>query len=184
LPIQKNEPMQNNNKSVEVTVTYLEQNERPILATPVRPHQKTALMRAEEPPVHFYRYLYQLVGEPYNWISRRDMTDSKLAEIIHDPAVYIYVLYVDGVPGGFAEIDGRARTSHDIRFFGLAPDLTGAGLGRYFLTHIVNMAWDLSPKCLRVETSSLDHPAALPLYQQFGFQVFNRQTRTVKLASP
>jgi len=150
----------------------------------MRPHQKIALLRAKKPPIHFYRYLYLLVGEPYNWISRRDMDDETLGAIIHNPSVYIYVLYVDGVPGGFAEIDARDNATHDIRFFGLAPEYTGAGLGRYFLSHIITMAWDLSPQCLRLETSSLDHPAALPLYQQFGFRVFDRQTRTVKLANP
>jgi GNAT superfamily N-acetyltransferase len=171
-------------KSTEVTVTHLEQTERPVLPTPARPHQKIALLRAENLPVHFYRYLYQLVGEPYYWVSRRLIGDEKLGDIIHDPSVYIYVLYVDGVPGGFAEIDARDAITHDIKFFGLAPEFTGAGLGRYFLTHIIDLAWAHSPKRLRLETSSLDHPAALTLYQQIGFRVFDRRSCQVELEVP
>ncbi|MBI1365947.1 MAG: GNAT family N-acetyltransferase [Alphaproteobacteria bacterium] len=138
-------------------------------------------MRAENPPVHFYRYIYRLVGDPYHWVSRRRLTDGELAAILSDPAVYIYVLYLAGAPAGFAEIDFRTGKTAEIKFFGLAPEAIGRGLGRYFLTNAIEMAWDLGPKRVRLETCTLDHPAALPLYQKLGFTVFDQRKGQVEL---
>ena len=137
-------------------------------------------LRVENPPVHFYRYLYDLVGAPWNWISRRKLKDEELAAIINDPNVYFYVLYVDGAPGGMAEIDARKQDIHELKFFGLAPDFTGCGLGRFFPTNVLDLAWAHGPKTLRLETCTLDHPAALPLYQKFGFSVIARRTGIVE----
>ena len=167
---------------VEVTITYLEQSERPNLPQAVRPpRMKVALLRAEHAPVHFYRYLYRLVGDPYHWVSRRRMDDGEIAEIIHHPDVYLYILYVDGAPAGMAEIDARKPDASDLKFFGLAPDFTGRGLGRYFFSNIIDLAWSHAPKKLRLETCTLDHPAALPLYQKTGFGVTDRRKGVVEL---
>lgn len=171
-------------ESVDVTITYLEQQARPSLPRPIAPAMRTALMRAERAPVHFYRYLYDVIGAPHNWVSRRRMVDAELANIIHHPDVYIYVLYVDGSPAGLAEVDARDAEGNDLRFFGLAPDFIGKGLGRFFLTHVIELAWARGPKALRLETCSLDHPAALPLYQKLGFEVTGRRSgRVERLAS-
>ena len=165
----------------EVTVTYLEQKERPVLPPAPAPYGvKTAFMRAERPPLHFYRYLYRLVGDPYYWVSRRRMNDEALAEIIHDPRVHVFVLYVDGSPGGMAEVDARDANAAELKFFGLAPDFLGKGLGRFFLTQAIDAAWALEPGRLRLETCTLDHKAALPLYQKFGFRVFDRRDGVVE----
>ncbi|MEQ8178372.1 MAG: GNAT family N-acetyltransferase [Amphiplicatus sp.] len=168
-------------RRIDVTITYLEQRARPVLATPARPPLKVAILRAERPPVHFYRYLYALVGDPYKWVSRKKLSDAELETIIHDPSVYLYVLYVGGVPGGMAEVDARADGIAEIKFFGLASDFIGVGLGRYFLTNVIDLAWALSPKSVRLETCTLDHPAALPLYQKFGFTVFDQRKGQVEL---
>ncbi len=177
----RSSPEGRDGERVDVTITYLEQNERPALPLPPRPPGKIALMRAEQPPVHFYRYMYRLVGDPWHWVSRRRLSDDALAEIIHDPDVYIYLLHVSGAPAGFAEIDARADMACYLRFFGLAPDFTGRGLGRYFLANVIDLAWALEPQRLRLETCSLDHPAALPLYQKLGFEVFDRAKGVVEL---
>ncbi len=174
-------PEKSSGERVSVTITYLEQTERPVLPAPPKPHCKTALLRAEKPPVHFYRYLYRLVGDSYNWVSRRQIDDEALVKIIHDPSVYVYVLYVDGSPGGFAEVDARDPKIHHLKFFGLAPDFTGHKLGRYFLTNIIDLAWSRGPERLCLETCSLDHAAALPLYQKAGFRVFDRREGVVEL---
>jgi GNAT superfamily N-acetyltransferase len=174
-------PEKRKGERVSVTITYLEQTERPVLATPARPAGKTAIMRVDRPPIHFYRYLYRLVGDPWKWVSRRRLNDEELSEIIHDPSVYVYVLYVDGAPAGFAEIDAREREYAELKFFGLAPDFTGRRFGGYFLTNVIDLAWSLSPKALRLETCTLDHPAALSLYQKAGFRVYDRKDGVVEL---
>lgn len=168
-------------RKIDVTITYLEQTSRPILPTPLRPSGKIAIMRAENPPVSFYRYLYRLVGDPHYWMSRRQLGDADLARIVGDPKVYVYVLYVGGVPAGMGEIDMRNELAAELKFFGVAPDYQGKGLGRFFLTHVIDLAWALGPKKLRLETCTLDHPAALPLYQKIGFSVFDQQSGQVEL---
>ncbi|GJL93304.1 GNAT family N-acetyltransferase [Hyphococcus sp.] len=169
-----------NEDRIEVTITYLEQTARPLLPKPVAPARKTALMRAYCPPVHFYRYLYDLIGTPYNWISRRKLNDDELMEIIQHDDNYLYVFYVDGAPAGMAEIDARKGDEHELKFFGLAPDFVGGGLGRFFLTNVIDLAWSLNPKKLSLETCTLDHPAALPFYQKLGFKVVDRRSGVVE----
>ena len=46
---------------------------------------------------------------------------------------------------------------------------TGLGLGRWFLGAAIEAAWATGPKQIVVQTCTLDHPAALPLYQKLGF---------------
>lgn len=172
---------------VTVTITYLEQKEPPKGPRPPVPRPKTAILRAEAPPVHFYRYLYDLIGRPWNWVSRRTMDDEALEALIQDENVWLYILYVNGVPAGMAEFDARAldaKKEIELKFFGLSPDFTGKGMGRYFLHNVIDLAWSAEPQRLLLETCTLDHPAALPLYQRFGFQVFDRQQGTVPLIDP
>jgi len=160
--------------TIEAVVTYLE-----MLAPPRRPMTpaplgKLAILRAEEPTVSFYRYLYQSVGDPWNWVDRRLLDDAALRRIIHHPKVEIHVLYVAGVPAGFAEQDRREGRDIELAYFGLIPEFVGRGLGAYFLDWAVNAAWLRKPKRLWVHTCTLDHPRALAAYQRAGFQVYDR----------
>lgn len=168
-------------RKVDVTITYLEQTGRPILPNPVRPPGKIAIMRAENPPTPFYRYLYRMVGDAHHWVSRRRLGEDELAAIIGDPKVSIFILYVGGVPAGMAEVDLRDDDAAELKFFGLAPEFQRRGLGRFFLTHVIDLAWALGPKRLRLETCTLDHRAALPLYQKLGFAVFDQAQGQVEL---
>src|ERR1700726_5320884 len=93
------------------------------------PLEKLALMRAENCTVHFYRYLYNAVGEPWLWFGRRLSADAALATQIHKPTVEIFVLYVRGVPAGFFELDTAAPRDTKLCYFGLIPDFIGRRLG-------------------------------------------------------
>jgi GNAT superfamily N-acetyltransferase len=168
-------------RQVEVTVTDLVQDERPNWSTTAKPPGAFALLRAERPPLHFYRYLYDLVGRRWNWSTRKLLSDDAVLAIIHDPNVHVYALYANGSPAGFSEIDARREKLAEIRFFGLTPEWIGTGLGRFFLTNIVERAWSLGPSRVQLETCTLDHPAALPLYQKLGFRVFDRRAGYVTL---
>ena len=168
-------------KRVPVTITYLEQMTQPRLSpAPRPPRTKLALMRVEEPPLHYYRYLYRTIGEPYKWVSRRSMPDAELSAIISDPALYLYVLYANGSPAGMAEIDARARPEIELRFFGLAPEWIGRGLGRFFLGNVLDLIWSMEPHRVRLETCTLDHPAALPLYQKHGFRAYDQRKGVIE----
>ena len=175
-----NEPVE----TLNVTITYLAQNQRSAAPAPLRPREKTALLRAEQPPLHYYRYLFDRVGAPHRWVSRRYMIDEELELIIHDPDVYLYVLHYNGAPCGMGEIDARkdkhAEGDVELKFFGLMPDFIGKGLGRWFLYNVVDLAWALDPQRVILETCTADHPAALPLYQKMGFSVYDQGTGVIE----
>ncbi|MEM9169628.1 MAG: GNAT family N-acetyltransferase [Pseudomonadota bacterium] len=166
----------------DVVITYLEQTARRDAAPPAAPvGRRTAILRALKPPVHFYRYLYAQVGDPHYWVSRKTMSDAALTTIIHHDDNHLLVLYIDGAPAGLAELDARRTGVVEIKFFGLVPDYLGLGLGRFFLHHAIDAAWALGPERVTLETCSLDHPAALPLYQKFGFAVTGRRSGRVEV---
>ena len=164
---------------LETTVTYLEMREPPRRPTTPAPLGKLAILRAERPTVSFYRYLYDTVGEPWNWSERRMLDDETLRTIIHDPRIELYVLYVAGVPAGYVELDRRVDGDIEIAYFGFVPDFTGRGLGPYFLDWGVSQAWTHEPTRVWVNTCTLDHPRALGLYQRAGFVAYERRVETV-----
>jgi len=161
--------------SVEVRTYYLEML-APNGRTVAPPRDGLAVVRAVRPTVAYYRFFYDVVGEPWNWRSRRQLSDEVIAAIIHDSLVEMHVLYVEGVPAGFAELDRRTEGETQLVQFGLLPDFIGHGLGKYFLQWTIDQAWSTQPKRLWLHTCTLDHPAALPNYLKSGFAVYKEET--------
>jgi ribosomal protein S18 acetylase RimI-like enzyme len=153
-------------------VTHLDMRAEPRLPPAPKPSGKYALIRAEKPPVHFYRYLYDTIGRHYAWVSRKKLSDAELAAIIHNDDVEIYVLWLNGAPAGFTEIDFRMMPDADLCFLGIVPEFIGMGLGRYLLCEAIGIAWSRGPERLTVQTCTLDHPNALRLYQRHGFSPY------------
>ncbi len=167
--------------TVETVVTYLEMRENHHHHVHPPSNFKLALIHAENPTVHFYRYLYETIGATYNWVDRKYLGDDDLARLINKETVDIFVAYADGTPAGFYEIGKRSDTETWIDYFGIIPDFIGKGLGKWLLAEAVASAWDNRPEVVRVETCSLDHPRALPLYQRMGFTPYLRQDKTMPL---
>ncbi|WP_099867827.1 GNAT family N-acetyltransferase [Pararhizobium haloflavum] len=130
---------------------------------------QAALMRAKSMPLHFYRYLQYRVGRDYHWVYRLRMDDDTLSGVIHDPATSIDVLYLDGAPAGFFELKRENDTTVDLAYFGLMAHAQGRGLGKWFLRQAIDTAWAFEPERVTVNTCTLDHHAALRLYQKMGF---------------
>ncbi len=154
-----------------VTVTFLEMRANPNNKTLV-PERGPSIVRALDMPLHFYRYLYGTVGRDYMWVDRLRLGDRALAKLIHNADVELYVLYCDGVPAGYAELNFGEYPDVELVHFGLVPEATGRGLGRHFLAEIISQVWSRSPNRLHVQTCTLDHPAALGLYEACGFVPF------------
>lgn len=156
---------------IDVTIVDLE-----LTHAPAWPHNpapaglRLALFRVRKPPLHYYRYLYDAVGGPWLWVDRKRLDDDLLRAIVHDDGVEISVLYCDGAPAGFVELDyRRLPEAVNIAYFGLVPERFGMGLGRYFLRWAIDEAWRRGPAKITVNTCNLDHAGALPLYQKSGF---------------
>src|ERR1700753_33394 len=100
-------PKTDSGRRIPMVVTFLEMANKPSALPPPAPRGKVAMLKAEHPPVHFYRYLYDTIGDAYFWVDRRKLSEPQLAAVIQDPAVELYVLYLDGNPAGMAELDMR-----------------------------------------------------------------------------
>ncbi|GIL00781.1 MAG: hypothetical protein BroJett030_06800 [Alphaproteobacteria bacterium] len=167
-------------KTLTAHVTYLEMRARPFIHVPRPLAPGLALMRAEAMPVAFYRYLYDEVGRPYHWYLRRRLDDATLAAIIHAPTTQIDVLYVGGCPAGYFELDSSGLPDKvALAYFGLCRDYLGRGLGKWLLSAAIAAAWEHGPQRVTVNTNTLDHPAALPLYQKLGFEPVGTATERI-----
>lgn len=160
--------------TIEIMVTELEMRTPPSGPAKPMPLGKYAVMHAESPPLAFYRFLYNTIGEPWQWTHRRLMPDDEVLANIQDPKVEIYVLYAAGVPAGFVELDYRFMPDADIAYFGLMPGFIGRGLGAYLLDWSVRSAWQRGSARITVNTCNLDHPRALAGYQRMGFVAYER----------
>ena len=169
--------------TIDTVVTFLEMNARPThLHFPAPANLKLLLLKAEKPPVHYYRYLYDSVGRGLYWVDRKRMRDEALAAAIHAEGVDIYVLHVGGVPAGYFEVAVRGEGTTELAYFGLIADFHGLGLGKWFLSEAVNACWTSGePSRVTVETCTLDGAAALPLYQRMGFEPYDRKDKTMVL---
>jgi GNAT superfamily N-acetyltransferase len=161
------------------TITWLQMLARHRPAKPLSRLEHLAVLRACDPTLSYYRYLYNHVGGPWLWYERRLMSDAELKPLIENIKISIFVLYSAGVPAGFAELDARDAKAIELCNFGLIPEYTGRGLGRFFLDWLVDQAWDMEPERLFVSTSTLDHPKAVNVYQQAGFEPYAQETRVI-----
>jgi len=154
-------------------VTFLEMLEPP---NGDIPDSRLRLRRVENPDVATYRTLFEVVGSRWLWFSRLIMDDAKLAAIIHDPNVELYVVEDPGRPewAGMLELDFREKGECELAFIGLVPELAGQGHGRWLLAQAVNLAWREGVDRVHVHTCTLDHPAALSAYRRAGFVPFKR----------
>ena len=154
-------------------ITHLEMRTMPPQRVPMPHGMRLAVMRARQVPLHFYRYLYEQVGKPHHWLARRNLSDAELAAILHADHTDLHILYVDGAPGGFFELNlSQMSREAEVVYFGIVPDFQGRGLARFFLSEAVFAAWSPEPERVVISTNTLDSPRALQLYQRAGFSPY------------
>jgi GNAT superfamily N-acetyltransferase len=161
---------------MQVIITHVQMFARPERSV-APPRDGLAIVHAKKPTIAYYRFLYDTVGRNWNWVSRKKLSDEALGTILHDPRDEIHVLFVEGVPAGFVELDRRVEGEIEITQFGLVPEFIGQGLGKYFLHWAIDKAWSYGPKRLWLHTCTEDHPAALPNYLKAGFVIFKEVVR-------
>lgn len=164
---------------IEVTVTFLEMTAQPARYAPLPVGRQIVLLRVKDIPLHYYRYLIDRVGRKWHWVNALRLSDDELAEGLHAPGRDIRVLYLDGAPAGFFDIKPHLPDHAELAYFGMMDHAMGQGLGRWFLGAAVEAAWSGNPSVVTVQTCTLDHPAALPLYQKIGFSPVAQKQETV-----
>lgn len=153
---------------IATIVTSLQMQVRP-RARPL-PGSTLRLDRWRDPAPVRYRTLFRRIGAPWLWFSRLVLDDAALAAIIHDPAVEVYaVTDARGIELGMLELDFREAAACEIGYFGLVPELTGRGEGRWLMGQTLALAWRRGIERVWVHTCTLDHPRALGFYRAQGF---------------
>ena len=134
----------------------------------------------------YARFLYGLVGGDWYWTDRLPWTRQQWADELAVPGTEFWIIYREGVPMGYVQLQPIAQsdgTHVEIRYFGLALQAIGCGLGGRLLEHGIVAAWSLPersglPPTARVwvHTCTLDGPAALANYQARGLVVYAEET--------
>jgi len=171
-------------RTLTAVVTHLRMDAQPQRYPPSPMGMHLALLKCRSMPIHFYRYLYDRVGRDWHWTAALTLSDTDLKERLDSPRTDIRVLYMDGAPAGFFELRRISEQECRLVHFGLMPHAIGCGLGRWFLGAAIQAGWEHQPRVVSVETCTLDHPAALPLYQKLGFSPIWRKEETVRELSP
>lgn len=166
---------------IDTVVTYLVLDARPAQLPPMPTSPRLAVMRAESIPLHFYRYLYSTIGGSWLWVERLDLPDEDLRLKIHKDGIDIFVLYANGSPAGYYELDFSDTERTRLVYFGLMQEWTGMRIGPWFLGSAIADALSRGAKEILVNTCTLDHPAALPLYQRLGFRPIRRENRQLAI---
>lgn len=143
-----------------------------------------ALIRAESPPRRWFLHLYTSVGADHEWSDWLEAPPEQVDSFICDPDVALFTLLIQGWSGGFFVLDWREAEVCGLAYFGLTPEARGRGLSAWLLSEALRIGWSRSGvRRIKVETCSLDHPRALPLYQRAGFTPVGRERRS-RLALP
>ena len=146
---------------------------RPLASSQLR------LDRWRAPPAERYRALFRRIGEPWLWFSRLMMDEMALLRVIHDRAVEIFAITdPHGSEVGLLELDFRSAGQCEITYFGLVPECSGRGEGRWLMGHALALAWRPGIGRVWVHTCTLDSPRALGFYIAQSFTPYARAIET------
>ena len=119
------------------------------------------------------KFLYQLVGEQWQWHDKLEQSDEQWQQYVEDSRLRTWVAYYQGSIAGYFELKTDELGTTEIMYFGLAPNFIGKGFGGYLLSQAILNAWEMqNTKRVFVHTCSLDHTSALANYKARGMNVY------------
>jgi GNAT superfamily N-acetyltransferase len=171
----------NDEKRIAVTITHLKmergQNNFPLRAFPTK---NADLQKIDKPHTEQFKFFYKNVGRDFLWWERLLWSDDDWNNHAKNSKIKLYILYDDDRPAGFFELNfSSLPTCADLAFFGLMPHAIGRGFGRALLQRAVQELFLENPDYITVNTCTLDHKAALPLYKTVGFSEYNKENITI-----
>lgn len=157
------------------TIYYLEMTEpEQLLAKPAV--QGLAVKEAKIKEYRFNRFLYELVGEAWQWFDKKNDTDAQWQAYSEADNLRTWVAYYEGTIAGYFELQSADNGDVEIKYFGLAPAFIGKGFGGYLLSYAIQQAWvECQAKRVWVHTCSLDHPSALANYKARGMRLYKQE---------
>ncbi len=162
--------------SYRLTTHYLEMRAPAQLVAARVPQPAPRIERACLPLPELNRFLYTAVGGDWHWRDRLGWTHADWMRWLDRPGVQTWVLYEQGTPAGYIELEKQAGDDVELAYFGLIPRFVGRGLGGHLLTVGIRQAWAMGARRVWVHTCSLDGPTALANYQARGLQVYREET--------
>ena len=139
-------------------------------------NQPVSFLKATFPDISYFLYLYKEVGQKYEWTDWLRSERGELDSFLTDANVFLYSLILHGVPKGFFVLDYRQLPICDLAYFGLFDDVTGKGIGKLMMNRVFEAVIEKGEaKTLTVNTNTLDHKSALPLYQKAGFDIYKTE---------
>ena len=165
---------------IDYTVTYLEMTERPRFPWPHAPVKPpVSLLLCQDPPVWYFRALYDAVGRDYAWEDMPARPDDEVRDWLDPARMRLWTVLSHGWPHGFFLLDEADAATTEIVYFGLVREAIGRGLGTWMLKTAILTAWEREGlERLEVNTCTLDHPRALSLYQKHGFRPVRREQKS------
>jgi GNAT superfamily N-acetyltransferase len=123
------------------------------------------------------RFLYQLVGGPWQWFDKLSWTDEQWQNYAEAEELRTWVALEGGSPAGYFELQMQAGNTVEICYFGLGSSFIGRGLGGHLLSRAIEEAWNWGAERIIVNTCSLDHAGALANYQARGMSIYQTERR-------
>ena len=175
----------NTGDQINYIVSYLEMVGPPSFDWPSEPSSNILILEAKNPPVRYFFCLYEAVGADYEWTDKFRCPIKEVNDFLLDPNVKLFTFLKNGWSAGFFVLDKRKRNICDLAYFGLVPEAIGHGYGEYLLKFAIKQSWAAKDiNLLTVNTNTLDHPNALPLYKKMGFKVIKNEKETRILTRP
>ncbi len=154
------------------TISYLRMDHPPKGSKP-----DLQILRASPFAPWYFLALYRAIGAQYHWSDMLELPPKALEDYCNDPNQALYSLIHRGQPAGMFLLNQEGANT-DLGYFGLTPNALGQGLGSALLDYAIHQAWERKGiSSMSVNTCTLDHERALPLYLSRGFVVFKTEER-------
>jgi len=160
---------------IEVTTTSLEMLSPGEFKPKILSRDDVLVRKVEIPTPVINHFFFVNVGRPWKWYSRLKWTFTDWKALIEKETTNTWIGYIQGSPFGYIELI-KQNESVEIAFFGLLPQFIGMGLGGFFLSEAIRLAWELEPKRVWVHSCTLDHKFALNNYLARGFSIYEKKT--------
>ncbi|TCS43030.1 GNAT family N-acetyltransferase [Reinekea marinisedimentorum] len=155
------------------TIFYLEITEKPLGTTLLPESLTVSEIQIDQP--QFNRFLYQLIGAPWQWTDKLKLSDEDWNSYVCRPELRTWVAYKEGAIAGYFELETQGKAI-ELKYFGLEQGFIGQGYGKALLSYAIAQAWAIAgTERVWVHTCSLDHENALNNYQRCGFKLYKTE---------
>ncbi len=156
-----------------MTTWYLEMLDRNDFKPKYLDDKNLQVLEVKVKDFRYNRFLYSMVGEQWSWTDKLKWSDDEWRTYAEDENLYTHVIYYDGTPAGYFELQWEENKNVKIVYFGLSPKFIGKGIGGHLLSCAIASAWKMNPIRVWVHTCSMDHPSALNNYKARGMKVYD-----------